>query len=192
MRSLAAASAARYSSIACSLSMACLALRSNLAKCVGDISLFICPPYAVGCGCGESPSRLRLPKPWNGAPASTVPGETLSAGACRDECGPRETPRDLRYERCSGASGGSQRSCWYPWLVVFCFMFPCRSCSARFAGWPGLGSCSFRVGSMPGPFVLRLAGGTGGIWLIFFCSFCCLLQLINNIGVSEALSILCV
>src|SRR5688500_13340967 len=46
-------------------------------------------------------------------------------------------------------------------------MFPCRPCSVRFDG----GSFFLDVSAAacfesPGPFLLRLAGGTGGIWLL--------------------------
>src|SRR3954449_5315192 len=33
--------------------------------------------------------------------------------------------------RCVGMFARHQRSCWYPWLIVFRFIFPCRPCSAR-------------------------------------------------------------
>src|SRR3954451_23006605 len=70
---------------------------------------------------------------------------------------------------CVGMFARHQRSCWYPWLVVFCFIFPCRPCSARLrTRSSGLVSASSTFGSIPGPFGLRFAGGTGGnldIWL---------------------------
>src|SRR3954464_14897317 len=74
--------------------------------------------------------------------------------------------------RCVGMFARHQRSCWYPWLVVFCFIFPCRPCSARFRSRSsGLVSAISTFGSIPGPFGLRFAGGTGGnldIWLSMF------------------------
>ena len=70
---------------------------------------------------------------------------------------------------CVGMFARHQRSCWYPWLVVFCFIFPCRPCSARLrTRSSGLVSAISTFGSIPGPFGLRFAGGTGGnldIWL---------------------------
>src|SRR3954471_19563998 len=89
--------------------------------------------------------------------------------------------------RCVGMFARHQRSCWYPWLVVFCFIFPCRPCSARFRSRSsGLVSAISTFGSIPGPFGLRFAGGTGGnldIWLSMFiqltrCPVCsCILEL---------------
>jgi hypothetical protein len=66
--------------------------------------------------------------------------------------------------------GRAQRSCWYPWFVVFCLMLPWRPC------WPrwrcrstffffGAASAS-GILPPPGPFGLALSGGMGGIWLI--------------------------
>src|SRR4051812_44669463 len=55
------------------------------------------------------------------------------------------------------------RSCWYPWLVVFCLILPCLPCSARFSLGPGLGSSGRVWFSDPTPFGERFCGGTGGI-----------------------------
>jgi len=51
-------------------------------------------------------------------------------GPCPGDSGLRVTRRGLRLVSCLDVYAACHRSCWYPWLVVFCFMLPCRPCSA--------------------------------------------------------------
>jgi hypothetical protein len=57
-----------------------------------------------------------------------------------------------------------QRSCWYPWLVVFCLTLPCRSCS-RFSGGRSAGFLSADVGGWRyWRQVLRHINGPRALW----------------------------